>query len=399
MRLAMRDGWVATKLGEVADVQMGQSPPGSSYNTVGDGLPFLQGSAEFGEQFPQPEKWCSSPRKVALTGDLMMSVRAPVGDLNVAREATAVGRGLAVIRATSVMSEYLAFALEHVRGELQARSGGSMFASINGTALRELPLSLPRPEGQRRIVDLLTSLNVTRRETSKVEDVATKCLSSFLDGWLTSNESSPTQSLGALCSMRSGPSWKAADECDEAAHAAVPVLGITNSPVGDELDLSHIGWVANLPATTRRLTDSSLLMIRTNGNRARIGNVYRVAGDAVGKAYSAFQIGIFLADPGDRDLVYWQLRAPSVQRSISNAASGTTGLGNIALSWLKAFEIAWPDEGERRMLVAVAEVLHATRTTAKRQAVALRRLRKALLDQLLTGEREIPQSYDSLLAA
>lgn len=259
-------------------------------------------------------------------------------------------------------------------------------------------MPLPPLDTQRRIVDLLTSVDDAKRQTWKIEVAATNALSSFLDEWLTANDASSARSLGALCSMRSGPSWKAADECDETAETATPVLGITNSPVGDTLDLSTIGWVSGLRATTPRLTDSSLLMIRTNGNRGRIGNVYRVEGDAVGKAYSAFQIGIFPTEPGDRDFIYWQLRAPSVQRSISSAASGTTGLGNIAVSWLKAFEIAWPDRAEREKLVDGAETLMSVRATAKRQFTALSSVRSALLDQLVAGEKEIPESYHALLA-
>jgi type I restriction enzyme S subunit len=64
----MRDGWVETSLEDVAEVIMGQSPDGKSYNQSGEGLPFMQGSAEFGAHYPSPEKWCSEPKKIAEPG-------------------------------------------------------------------------------------------------------------------------------------------------------------------------------------------------------------------------------------------------------------------------------------------------------------------------------------------
>jgi len=288
-----------------------------------------------------------------------------------------------------------------LRREYFARAAGTVNRrrSLSFKSFGAIEVQLPPLKEQQRIVDLIVSLDAATRSAQSAEAGATRALWSFLDEWLTTNESSPARSLGGLCSMGSGPSWRAADECDETTDGATPVLGITNTPPGDALDLSHMGWVAGLPPRTRRLSDSSLLMIRTNGNRARIGNVYRVDGAAVGKAYSAFQIGIFPEEPSDRDLIYWQLRAPATQRVVSNAASGSTGLGNIAVSWLKAFELTWPDEAERRRLVVTANGLQDVQNAATKHVTAMKELRSAVLDDLLSGTREIPQSYDALIAA
>ena len=92
------EGWLTTKLPIVAAINMGQSPPGRTYNTTGSGLPFFQGKAEFGSMYPTVVKWCSAPAKIAEAGDVLMSVRAPVGPTNMARERCCIGRGLAAIR-------------------------------------------------------------------------------------------------------------------------------------------------------------------------------------------------------------------------------------------------------------------------------------------------------------
>ena len=101
------DGWEVVRLETLAEVVMGQSPPGDTVvDFEGDhgddgGLPFIQGNAEFGLRSPAPAKWCVRPLKVAEPGDLLISVRAPVGHTNRADQQLAIGRGLAAVRFTA----------------------------------------------------------------------------------------------------------------------------------------------------------------------------------------------------------------------------------------------------------------------------------------------------------
>ena len=152
----MRDSWSETTLDGIADVIMGQSPDGKSYNQEGQGLPFMQGSAEFGEHNPMPEKWCSDPKKIAEPGDLLLSVRAPVGDTNFADQRIAVGRGLSIIRANKKsLTEFIRLIIQMNVAELIASSGSGMFASITGKNLKEFKVNLPPLPEQKRIVDLI----------------------------------------------------------------------------------------------------------------------------------------------------------------------------------------------------------------------------------------------------
>ncbi|MDJ0746498.1 MAG: hypothetical protein QNJ32_24480 [Xenococcaceae cyanobacterium MO_167.B27] len=90
-------GWLITQLENFTDIVLGQSPPSSTYNTEKNGLPFFQGKAEFGNLYPTPQKWCDSPKKTANQGDVLISVRAPVGSTNICIEKSCIGRGLAAI--------------------------------------------------------------------------------------------------------------------------------------------------------------------------------------------------------------------------------------------------------------------------------------------------------------
>jgi type I restriction enzyme S subunit len=85
-------------LGKVANIIMGQSPPGSTYNENGDGVPFYQGVADFGNKYPSRRISCTAPTRFAEKGDILLSIRAPIGRVNRASEKCSVGRGLAIIR-------------------------------------------------------------------------------------------------------------------------------------------------------------------------------------------------------------------------------------------------------------------------------------------------------------
>ena len=189
----MRDGWVETELGHVAEVVMGQSPPGETYNLDGRGLPFIQGSAEFGARHPTPVRWCSEPRKVAQSGDLLVSVRAPVGDLNFAEGQLAIGRGLAIVRAhkDQAVTAYLALALELAAPAMRRRSGGTMFESISGKELRLQGLILPPLAEQGRIVDLIGAVDATTKATTEAATRASRLRSALLFGLLTGEHEIP----------------------------------------------------------------------------------------------------------------------------------------------------------------------------------------------------------------
>lgn len=162
-------GWGRVAVGAIADIIAGQSPPGSTYNVIGEGLPFYQGKAEFGDLHPSPVKWCTAPKKVAEPGDILISVRAPVGPTNVADAKCAIGRGLAAIRPKGgISTSYLLHALRASVTELQARSTGTTFAAVSAKQLSEHEIVLAPHEVQDQIVE-----GIERRLTLLGAGVAT----------------------------------------------------------------------------------------------------------------------------------------------------------------------------------------------------------------------------------
>lgn len=157
--------WPAHKLGGLAVVVMGQSPPGETYNTDGRGLPFFQGKAEFSDEHPKTQKWCDAPLKVAEPGDVLLSVRAPVGPTNVARERCCIGRGLAAIRPRSrnLAPRFLRYFFTAFESQIAQQGAGSTFDAISRSVIENLDIPLPPLPEQERIVRILGEAEAMRR--------------------------------------------------------------------------------------------------------------------------------------------------------------------------------------------------------------------------------------------
>lgn len=152
----MKAGWQYKHIGDLCEVIAGQSPEGKFYNSEGNGLPFYQGKKDFGEKFiDAPATWTSQTTKIARAGDILMSVRAPVGPVNFATEEICIGRGLAAIRSKDELDkEFLYYQLLHLQPEIAGKEG-AVFASINKAEISALPIVFaPLPE-QQRIVGIL----------------------------------------------------------------------------------------------------------------------------------------------------------------------------------------------------------------------------------------------------
>ncbi|HOC20898.1 MAG TPA: restriction endonuclease subunit S [Anaerolineae bacterium] len=163
------EDWQVVRLGEVAQIEMGQSPPSITYNSSGVGLPFFQGKADFGDIHPTTRKWCSSPGKIAEKNDILLSVRAPIGDVNIATQRCCIGRGLAAIRAgTKSESEYLFYHLLFSQEFLESKGTGTTFKQINKETVINFLIPLPPLPEQRAIARVLTAIQRAIEATEQV---------------------------------------------------------------------------------------------------------------------------------------------------------------------------------------------------------------------------------------
>lgn len=269
---------------------------------------------------------------------------------------------------------------------------GSNYPAVTDKVVRAYTVALPPLAEQRRIVDLIAAVD-DAIEAADGEAIHT---SQLLDAMLNAEEDESSMAVGAVAHISSGASWGKADLRDNGDEASTVMTIANTKPDGTVSGVPT--YVAGLSPKAGRLGSSSIVAIRTNGNHDRIGNVYRVPSEYIGAAVSAFQLIIEAGSPNDSPYLYWMLRRPAFQADVSAAASGSTGLGNIAASKLRQMTIPWPNDADERTrrvssFERVADVIDLARAAAQ----ALRTLRSNLLTVLLSGEHEIPESYDHLL--
>ena len=146
-------------LKDIAQITMGQSPKSSCYNSNNLGLPFLQGRTTFGRLFPFYDTWTTEWNKEALPNDILFTVRAPVGDVNICQTNTAIGRGIASIRAINCDSKYLFYLLQANNKLFSSNSTGTIFESINKDSLENTQLFIHSDEEQVHIVNTIGSID------------------------------------------------------------------------------------------------------------------------------------------------------------------------------------------------------------------------------------------------
>ena len=140
-------GWEVGRLCDIANITMGQSPTGESYNDIGDGLIFYQGRTDFGLSFPTPRMYTTAPTRFAQKGDILLSVRAPVGDLNFAMEDCCIGRGLAALNSKLGSQMHLFYTLTGFQQIFKVMDGdGTTFGSITKDILFGMAVVIPSDE-------------------------------------------------------------------------------------------------------------------------------------------------------------------------------------------------------------------------------------------------------------
>lgn len=163
--------WTINKLGnkKVSTIIMGQSPPSSTYNKT-RGLPFLQGKAEFGEINPIPNVCCDNPQKIAERNDILISVRAPVGDVNLADDVYCIGRGLAAIRTEKsyLNNNFLFYYLNQSKNRFESISMGSTFKAIRKGELEKFIIPIPPLPEQQKIAEILSTADQAIQKSTEI---------------------------------------------------------------------------------------------------------------------------------------------------------------------------------------------------------------------------------------
>lgn len=324
-------------LKDIVDIQMGQSPDSKFYNYDKIGLPFYQGKADFGRINPTPKIWCSKSKKEAKPNDILISVRAPVGDLNINNEQSCIGRGLAAITCRpDVDIMYLYYYLKFLKPQLKHISTGSTFESINRTQLENLMIDYKPYSDQIKIRNILQVVErqvEVKENLLRLYDLLIK--SRFVE--LISKNKLIYQKvrLKDCCLISSGatPSRKNSEYWDENGINWFKTTELKNNFLIDsEEKISKLGY----EKTSVKLLPKHTVLIAMYGQGKTRGMTGYLLNNATTNQACAALISLDIINPK----YLWYTMINSYDRLRNMAKGGTQP--NLSVSSIKDFEIILP---------------------------------------------------------
>jgi type I restriction enzyme, S subunit len=385
----MKKGWQTKTLGEACEVIAGQSPEGKFYNAEGNGMPFYQGKKDFGDKFIEaPTTWTTQTTKIAKEGDILMSVRAPVGPVNFATDEVCIGRGLAAIRSSAALNrDFLFYQLWHLQPEIAGREG-AVFASINKAEIEALPLAVAPLTEQQRIVGLLDEafedLATAKANAEKNLQNARAIFESHLQSVFTQRSPGWVDStIGEVIKFidyRGKTPVKTASGVRLITAKNVKMGYLQESPMEFIAAASYIGWM------TRGIPQKGDVLFTTE---APLANVAQLDTDEK----VAFAQRIIIMQPNaaklDSTFLKYLLLSQPVQQRIRTKGTGATVQG-IKASLLKLIEISFPKSlaPQEKIVSKLDDLREETQRLAaiySRKHAALEALKKSLLHQAFTG--------------
>ncbi len=409
-------GWRVAPFPTLADVIAGQSPPSETYNDKGQGLPFLQGNGDFSSVSPVPRLWCTASAKRAAKGDSLISVRAPVGEMNRADQDYAIGRGLAAIRARERCDpSFLEHALQRWRWSLQRVAQGTTFDAVTARHFAQLSVCVPEDRDEQaaiaRILDAVgTALERTRAAVERARELRGSLLFELLsrgigsDGTIRRMDANPDDfvatKLGRLPTawrlstvdaefdLQNGFTLNATRRARFKRRRYLRVANVRR----DALDLSDVQELeaGDSELAPRVLEEDDLLVIEGHADRMQIGRCARVTPEAVGMT---FQNHLFrLRTRGEVHAAFaclW-LNSYYAQRFWNARCATSSGLNTINQRTLKKLVIPSPSADEQNWIAEVARRQRQHLEALMVKQVRLLELKQALMHDLLTGRVRVP---------
>ena len=390
------EDWALKNLGdnEVSLIKMGQSPPSNTYNKVGDGLPFLQGNAEFGFKYPSFTIYCSLPLKTTQPGDILISVRAPVGDVNIANSEYCIGRGLAAIRPNSknTVSLFLYYTLNHSKVVLERISTGSTFKAIGKEQLYGLKIPFPKIKEQQKIAEILSAadgaIQKVNEQITLTEQLKNGLMQKLLTRGIGHTRFRETE-IGEI------PEDWSSLELNEVAQRFVS--GGTPSTKNKGYWNGHIHWTRGANLTNHYLTNGEKTITDeglkySSSNIVKSGNLLVATRVSVGNvsinqidiAISQDVTGIILDKTRmTEDFLYWYFKYTKDTITAYNRGSTIKGITRNDFQKLK---ITVPPISEQNKIADMLNTAELKNKFLSEKMVQLTKLKNSLMNDLLTGK-------------
>lgn len=401
----MSDAWSYVPLADVAHIKMGQSPPSATVNDHGSGVPFLQGNAQFGSRHPVPTKFCTKPEKLARSGDILLSVRAPVGAVNLADKEVCIGRGLSAITANAVDPGFLWYAIGKQVAGLTPVAQGSTFAAVKRADLCTLAIPLPTRPEQRKIASILSSVDETIERTEAIVDQVKVIKRGLMAELLTRGiprshtRFRPTEIGSVPADWRVRPLGECLKEGPDNGlyrpqtdyGTGTPIIRIDAFNNGDVLRRPSLRRVSIEPraAARFRVKPGDILVNRVNS----LSHLAKCALAGSFDEPTVYESNIMRLSVDDSRLMsqfgFLWLSSERVKRHLRRNAKRAVAQASVNQNDVVTIPTPCPPWDEQRRIVQIGAGLDQRLESESRALAALRELKSALMSVLLTGELRV----------
>ncbi|GHO54779.1 restriction endonuclease subunit S [Ktedonobacter robiniae] len=388
--------WTEAKLEQISNIVMGQSPSSETYNKSGQGLPFLQGKADFTDLYPIPSTYCTNPLRIAEQGSTLVSVRAPVGSCNLADQNYIIGRGLAAIRLKYGDDRFLFYLFLHKQKDIKALGSGTIFESINKATLTDLSVVIPPLPEQRAIARVLQSAQDTiqaRLKELELERERKAALMQYLFTYGTRDEltkqtdigEAPASwnvvKLGQLCNSSAfGPRFSST--CYD-ANGNIATLRTTDLDDDGNINYETMPFAQlDTDAFEEHFLQAGDLVITRSGT-CGIASVFTAFSKPV--LPGAFLIRFRLSLQIDPVFLKYYLNSSMGRKRVLQLATGAIQK-NLTGTSLRMLDIFLPSKSEQAEIVNILQTCDSKIKALENEIALHEELFRALLDELMTGK-------------
>lgn len=371
------------KVSEVCEIIMGQSPSSDTYNDRKEGLPFFQGKADFGKLYPTPKTYCSAPLKIANENDILMSVRAPVGDVNIANTKCCIGRGLAAIRANNDMInyKYLFYALNYKKNEIESMGTGSTFKAISKKDIESIKIPVSDIENQVKIVKALDKAQeLIDKRKAQIEALDQLTQSVFLE--MFGNLKGEKVPLSELCYIN--PSKKEIENIGK--EFPVTFLPMANVSENGELDLSETRLIKEVFESFTYFREGDVLFAKItpcmeNGKGAIARNLI----NNIGFGSTEFHV-LRPKENVNSTWLYYLTSLQSFRKQAEANMTGSAGQKRVPKQFFSKYKVVLPPIELQNQFAKIVQKIQSQKEIIKKSLEELENNFNSLMQRAFKGE-------------
>lgn len=396
--------WQTKKLDEVAHINLGQSPKGEYYNEEGDGPHFIQGSKNFGNKYPELERFCSEPKREAEEGDVLISVRAPVGPVNIAPENLCIGRGVTALRLDEGSNEYLYYYLKYFEDKWSQFADGTTFNSITKSDLQNLEIPYPPIKERNGIAFILSKIDekieVNNRINADLEEIAQSIFKSWFVDFEPHLEFKKSK-IGEVPAefeiaeiddlVWSGRGYSYTSEYldkDDEIEDSYPMINLKNVKEGGGFRTDGYKYYTEDQMKDRYKIDEGDLVVAITDLTQEgklIGSPALIPELDEEMNIISQDVAKIVPEDVPREFLYHLFKTERFQEYSKSVATGTTVL-HLSLTSIGEFQFALPSHEKLEEFAKQVRPIHEKKSNIIQENSRLRAIRDTILPKLMSGD-------------